>query len=123
MVFNFNWNAVSGGAPYVTISSTALAFNSVSIEKLGYPDKVVVGFDEEQCVIGIKPYSGEPHIKSYEFAGRIKNGWVRIGCKDFIKYLESLTDMSFSPSKKYVTRFNDMESILLVFVNGESEAE
>ena len=45
MNFDFNWSAVSGGAPYVTFSSLGIAFNSVSIEKLGSPDKVMVGFD------------------------------------------------------------------------------
>lgn len=123
MPYNFNWNAVSGGAPYVTISSIALAFNSVSIEKLGNPEKVIVGFDEEQCVIGVKPYNGEPNTKPYDFARRVKNGWVRIGCKDFIKYLKSLIGTEYSPSKKFLAKYDDKDSILLVFVAGESESE
>ena len=123
MSYNFNWNAVSGGAPYVTISSIALAFNSVSIEKLGNPDQVIVGFDERQCVIGVKAYSGEPNIKAYDFARKMKNGWVRLGCKDFVKYLESLIKTSFSPSKKYVATYDDKEMILLVFVGGKIERE
>ena len=123
MYFNFNWNAVCGGAPYVTISSIALAFNSVSIDKLGNPEKVLVGFDEKQFVIGVKPYSGEPNVKPYDFANRVKNGWVRLGCKDFVKYLESLIGESFSPSKKFLAKFDDKENILLVFVSDEYERE
>ena len=123
MSFNFNWSAVSGGAPYVTISSIALAFNSVSIEKLGSPERVVVGFDEAQCVIGVKAYLGEPNLKPYDFARRVKNGWVRLGCKDFIKYLETLIGTSFSPSKKFLARYDDKENILLVFAAGDSERE
>ena len=121
MSYNFNWSAVSGGAPYVTISSIAIAFNSVSIEKLGNPEQVIVGFDEEKCVIGVKAHTDETNIKAYDFAKKAKNGWIRLGCKDFIKYLESLTKTSFSPSKKFVAEFDDKEKILLVLVGGEHE--
>lgn len=121
MSFNFNWNAVSGGAPYVTISSIAIAFNSVAIEKMGNPEQVIVGFDEQQCVIGVREYLGEPNVKPYDFARRVKNGWVRLGCKDFVKYLESLANISFTPSKKYVAKYDDIEKTLLVFVRDEYE--
>lgn len=114
MSYNFNWSAVSGGAPYVTLSSLGLAFNSVSIEKLGCPEKIIVGFDEGKCVIGIKRYNNETNIKAYDFADRKKNGWIRIGCRDFMKYLESLTNMSFSPAKKYVAQYDEIEKILIV---------
>lgn len=121
MSFNFNWNAVSGGAPYVTISTITIAFNSVSIDKLGNPEKVVVGFDEAQCVIGVKAYSGESNIKPYDFSKRVKNGWIRIGCRDFIKYLSALTGKEFHPAKKYVARYDTEEQVLFVLVNDELE--
>ncbi|MGL5256085.1 MAG: hypothetical protein ACRC76_03520 [Proteocatella sp.] len=115
MGYNFNWSAVSGGAPYVTLSSLGLAFNSVSIEKLGCPNKIIIGFDEDKCVIGIKAYNNEDNIKAYDFASKQKNGWIRIGCRDFIKYLESLIDIRFSPAIKYVAKYDDSEKILMVF--------
>ena len=94
MNYSFNWSAVSGGAPYVTISPISIAFNSVSIEKLKNPEKVIIGFDEDNCVIGVKAYAGEPAIKPYTFASRVKNGWVRIGCRDFVKYLQALKTLT-----------------------------
>lgn len=121
MSFNFNWNAISGGAPYVTISTISIAFNSVSIDKLGNPEKVIIGFDEEQCVIGVKAYSGEDNTKPYDFARRIKDGWIRIGCRDFIKYLSALTGSDFSPAKKYVAKYDAREQVLYVMVNGDTE--
>lgn len=123
MSFNFNWNAVSGGAPYVTVSTISIAFNSVSIDKLGNPDKVIVGFDEEQRAIGVKAYSGESNLKPYEFANRAKNGWVRIGCRDFIKYLSALTEIEFSPAKKYIAQFDTSDRVLYVLINNISESE
>lgn len=119
MSFNFNWSAVSGGAPYVTLSSLGIAFNSVSIAKLGNPEKIIVGFDEEQCVIGVKAYDGESGIKPYDFASRVKNGWIRIGCRDFIKYLQALSGIGFSPAKRYVATFDAKLSILVVSIRGE----
>lgn len=126
MKYNFNWSAVSGGAPYVTISPISIAFNSVSIEKLGNPEKVIIGFDEMNCAIGVKAYDGESGIKPYTFAGRIKNGWVRVGCRDFIKYLQALSGTEFVPAKKYVATFDAKEEILIVavgenFDNGDDD--
>ena len=123
MNFDFNWSAVSGGAPYVTFSSLGIAFNSVSIEKLGSPDKVMVGFDEAQCTIGVKAYNGEAGVKPYEFAGRVKNGWVRIGCRDFIKYLQAISGIEFSPAKRYVATYDAESNILIVQVKGDYEYE
>lgn len=114
MKYNFNWSAVSGGAPYITLSSLGIAFNSVSIDKLKTPEKILVGFDEDNCVIGIKAFTGEPGLKPYEFASRIKNGWIRIGCKDFIKYLQSLAKLDFTTSKKYIAKYDAEEETLTV---------
>lgn len=123
MSYNFNWSAVSGGAPYITLSSIGLAFNSVSIEKLDSPDKIIVGFDEENCVIGIKAYTNEENIKTYDFINRKKNGWIRIGCRDFMKYLKSLTNMSFSPAVKYIAQYDEEEKILMVHVKDIGKTE
>ncbi len=114
MKYNFNWSVVSGGAPYVTLSTLGIAFNNVSIDKLGKPEKILIGFDETHRAIGIKAYEGESGLKPYEFASRIKNAWIRIGCKDFIKYLHSLTGIDFSKSKKYVAQFDVDEKTLTV---------
>jgi len=121
MNYNFNWSAVSGGAPYVTISSLGIAFNSTSIERLGNPEKIVVGFDDSQCVIGVKPYDGDLSIKPYEFSPRIRNGWIRIGCRDFVKYLQTLTGISFSTSKRYTAKYDAESGILIIHVQGVYE--
>ena len=96
MKFNFDWNCVAAGAPYITISELALGFNLPSISLLGNPEEVVVGFDEKTMTIGVKQYDGTENVKSYKFYSRMKNGWIRIGCKDFVKYLSTLTGLKFS---------------------------
>lgn len=67
-------------------------------------------------MIGVKPYDGTPNVKSYSFHNRVKNGWVRIGCKDFIKHMSMLTGISFTSSKRYIANYDDEEGILYIKV-------
>ena len=114
MKYSFNWSSVSGGAPFVTLSSLGIAFNSVSIAKLNSPKKIMVGFDEDNLVIGVRAYDGDDQIKPYEFSSRVKNGWIRIGCKEFIKYLQKLMGADFTTAKKYVALFDATTETLIV---------
>ena len=45
MKFNFDWNYVAAGAPYITISGLALGFNAPSIALLGNPEEVIAYAD------------------------------------------------------------------------------
>lgn len=119
MKLNFDWNCVAAGAPYITISELTISINSPAISLLGNPENVAVGFDESNMIIGIKPHDGNTGIKSYKFYSRIKNGWVRIGCKDFVKYLSSLTGKSFSPAVRYVAKFIPDEKLLYISILSE----
>lgn len=107
MNYNFDWDYIKSGSPYVTISSFGIAFNSLSIKQLGSPNYVIIGFDEEKLAIGIKGISTKEENKaSYEFIARKnKDGWIRIGCKEFIQRLETLTNYDFSNA----TRFNTIK--------------
>lgn len=119
MEFNFDWNYVSAGAPYITISSLSLSFNSAASALLGNPEKVVIGFDQDAMTIGIKRYDDTDTAKPFEFFGRMKNRWVRVGCKDFIKQLSSLTGISFSPAKRYVANYDHATGIMYISVTEE----
>ena len=116
MKFNFDWNYVAAGAPYITISELALGFNAPSISLLGNPEEVIIGFDDQTMTIGVKKYDGNENVKSYKFYSRMKNGWVRIGCKEFIKYLSSLTGLEFSPAIRYIAQYDEQEEILYISV-------
>ena len=121
MGFNFDWNYVSAGAPYVTISELGLAFNLPAISLLNNPENVVIGFDEKELAIGIKDARRMPESKPYRFFSRLNHGWIRIGCKDFVKYLSSITNTSFSPAKKYIAQFDEKEEILYIVLKNEVE--
>lgn len=120
--FNFDWNYVSAGAPYVTISELGFAFNNPAISILGNPKKVILGFDQEKMAIGIKEFEGEPGVKPYDFANRIRNGWIRIGCKDFVKNLSSISGISFAPAIKYLASFDRDDKVLYISIKCDEEA-
>ncbi len=123
MNFNFDWDYVSAGAPYITVSTFGLAFNTPSINLLGNPENIVVGFDKDSMAIGIREASPSESNRAYGFKNRVKNGWVRIGCKDFVKHLTTISGISFSPAKKYVAKFDEDEGILYITVLDYLERE
>lgn len=123
MNFKFDWNYVSAGAPYVTVSELGLAFNSPAIAMLNNPEDVVVGFDEANLTIGIKSAENMENVKSYKFYSRVNNGWVRIGCRDFVKYLSVISGIKFSPAKKFVAKMDPEQQILYITINSEEVEE
>jgi len=106
MEYNFDWEYVKSGSPYVTISSFGIAFNGLSIKQLGSPNYIIVGFDENKLAIGVKGVELKDNEKTtYDFIARKnKDGWIRIGCKEFIQRLEKLTNEDFSSAKRFYTR-------------------
>jgi hypothetical protein len=115
MNFSFDWSIVPSGAPYVTISRYGIAFNSIAISKLGTPSRIIIGFDEEKLALGVKKYEGEENAKPYEFARRVKDGWIRIGCAEFIKYLQKISNLDFtSKAIKYTPIFDERDNTMVV---------
>lgn len=123
MKFNLNWNFITAGAPYITISELGLSFNTPSISLLNNPEQVIVGFDDENLIIGVKEYNGELDVKPYNFYSRVKHGWVRIGCKEFVRYLSSSTGLKFNPAIKFIANYDKEEKILYISLKDYNENE
>ena len=114
MLLELDWHAVSSGAPYVTISKLGIAFNESSINRLGAPEEIMIGFDEERLILAVKPYDGEENVSHYKFSSRIRNGWIRIGCRDFVNYLGELVGMDYTNACRYVATYDKKNSYLIV---------
>ena len=118
--YSFNFEFVKAGAPIVTISSLGLAFNQLSRSKLGYPQKINIGYDEKAQVIGIRPHDESTNITSYEFESREKYGWIRVGCKDFVKYLATQTKMDFGKKAiQFIASYDEDLGVLIVIIDEE----
>lgn len=118
MAYNFDFSYLKNGSPIVTLSTFGIAFNKGAIDVLGKPAQVIIGYDQENRAIGVRGRGEDSTIPSYEFASRIKNDWIRIGAKDFMKYLSRTSGIDFlSKSKQFVAEFDDDTQTLIVVID------
>lgn len=114
MKYNFMWSAPSAGAPIVSIATYGITFNSTTIEILKNPERIKMGFDDKQKVIGIMPTTDENDLRSFEFKKKEKNNYARIGNKDFVKYISNKTGLDFKAAKKFIPEWDEDDQILIV---------
>lgn len=118
VVYNFDFSYLKNGSPIVTLSSFGIAFNKGAIEALGTPEQVIIGFDSEACAIGVRARGEDTTSPSYDFARRIKNDWIRIGAKDFVKYLAKVSGIDFlSKAKQFIAEYDPETETLIVVVD------
>lgn len=118
--FNFNFEFVASGAPIVTLSALGIAFNPVCRAMLGYPEKINIGFDEKKMVIGVQAHNPDTTIKAFDFEIRERNGWIRVGAKDYIKYLSLISKIDFiTKAKQFIATFDEERKMLLVMIDEE----
>lgn len=118
MAFNFDFSYLKNGSPVVTLSASGIAFNKGAIELLGVPDQVIIGFDQENRAIGVRARGNDTTSPFYDFAPRIKNDWVRIGAKDFTKYLSRISGIDFlTKAKQFIADFDEETQMLIVIID------
>ena len=76
-----------------------------------------IGYDEKARAIGIKRHQPLSSMASYDFETREKNDWVRIGCKDFMKYLSTTTQIDFTKAKQFIAEYDEATETLIVVVD------
>ncbi|MBA2131965.1 hypothetical protein [Capillibacterium thermochitinicola] len=116
MEFNFVWTTPSGGAPVVSIASYGITFNNVVIEMMHRPKKIMIGYDDKKKVVGFKAIytSEEENEKCFPFTERERNGYVRIGIKDFVKYISNRTGLDFKNSTRYIGVWDEEQKLLTI---------
>ena len=118
VAYNFDFSYLKNGSPIVTLSSFGIAFNKGAIEALGTPEQVIIGFDPEACAIGVRARGEDTTFPPYDFARRIKNDWIRIGAKDFVKYLAKVSGIDFlSKAKQFIAEYDPETETLIVVVD------
>lgn len=119
MNFNFEWFDKKVGAPIVTIAKYGLAFNKGAVLKMNRAKYVMLGFDKENQLIGIKACD-EPSDYAIEFSARERQGYVRINNKQFIKYVANAIedDNRFEgKSIQYFGKWEDDSQTMIVDLN------
>lgn len=116
--FHFDFSYLKNGSPIVTLSSFGIAFNKGAIEALGTPDQVIIGFDSNACAIGVRAKGENTTSPAYDFARRIKNDWIRIGAKDFMKHLAKVSGIDFlTKAKQFIAEFDPETETLIVVID------
>lgn len=118
MAYDFNFEYIRHGGPVVTLSSLGISFNRGAIDALGNPDQVLLGYDEKQRAIGVRARGEDTTSPFYEFGSRVKNDWVRIGAKDFAKYLSKVSGIDFlTKAKQFIPEFDEETQTLVIVVD------
>jgi hypothetical protein len=66
--------------------------------------------------IGVRQAEAEEKTKTYDFMAKLKNGWVRIGCRDFVKYLSSLSGISFEKAVRFHPNYDQKQGLMYIIV-------
>lgn len=94
--------------PFVTVTgSHAMLVNRWATEALGNPKRVLLYFDRERRMVGMRPVEAAPH--SYRASPRANGKQVTVGCLAFVRH-HKIADGRFMAS---------MEDGMLVFGVGE----
>lgn len=82
------------------------------------PDQVIIGYDPEQQAIGVRARGDDTDSPCYDFAPRIKNDWIRIGAKDFMKHLSRISKIDFlSKAKQFIAEFDEETQTLVIVID------
>ena len=116
--FNFDYSFVKGGSPIITLSAIGLAFNAGSRSMLNHPEKVDIGYDEKANAIGIRAHGESSDFPSYLFESRVKDNWIRISMKDFMKYLSQRSGIDFlTKAIQFIPMIDEETKTLIVIVD------
>lgn len=119
MDLNFIWSTPSAGGPIVSIAEYGITFNAMTIELLRRPKQVMIGYEQDKNIVGIKPIYNEDEnkTKAFTFIERERHGSVRIGNKDFVKYIGSKSGLDFSTSRKFIADWDGENEMIIVDLN------
>jgi len=117
----YEWYSPTTGAPVVSVAEYGITFNNGAIEMMGKPEYVILGYDEENKFIGVKPCD-ETEKNRIEFHKKMKNKYIRLANKDFIRFLKSIIREDIiieSKAKRYVAKWDKEEKILYIDLNSQ----
>lgn len=123
--YNLDFGICNNGFS-VGVSDVGIAFREMTIKALGYPERVNIGINKENGIIGVK-VAREPDkfIKSYAFCNnRSKKSWLRITSRPIVRAIEEITGITYGgKSIYYVAYYDNEEKMLIVNLKKKKEDE
>lgn len=114
----FEWYNPNLTTLAVSISKYGITFNSDCIETMGSPKYILLGFNEENKVIGAKPCENKIE-NSIEFLSKKRNGYIRIYNINFIRFIGNKINSDFVKigiQKKYLSEWDKEQQTLYIFL-------
>lgn len=101
----------------VAISNAGIAFGASVIKALGYPEKVNIGIDKANGIIGVK-VAREPDkfIRAYPFCTvEQKRKWLRIASKPILQAVQEITGITYGNTAiNYPAYYDNIEKMIIV---------
>lgn len=116
-MFEFDFFDPSLGSVTVSVAEYGLTFSRAAVEVLGRPNYIMLAYDKNKCVIGVVPVE-KSETRKIEFISKVKNGYVRINTKDFIRFLMKYypddAQMFGSKATRYFSYWDENNKALIV---------
>ena len=130
MSVNFEWFNPKVGTPIVSLASYGITFSKSAVQLMGTPDYVMLGFNRTGRIVGVK-ICDKTEERKIPFAEKMRNGYVRLNAKDFIRHIISSTGCEHDFGKevtRYIGTWLQDEKLMLIDLNkplhkGEVEDE
>ena len=114
--YNFNFGIDKSGIAKISVSKAGIAFSRECIEYLGQPEKVNIGIDKTNGLLGVRKASNDPSIKAYDFVtNEKKKNWLRINSKTLLSEIAKIAKITLSTeSIPFTATYDEEEEVLVV---------
>lgn len=115
---NIEWYDPKKSPLKVSISSNCITFYNDTIEAMGLPEYIQIGFDEINKIIAVKCCS-QKEENSIAFISKKRNSYVRIFNKNLIRFIKSGLSKNFGRDNRpqiYLSEWNDKQKILYIML-------
>lgn len=110
------------GNPVITVANYGITFSAMTLELLGRPDYIVIGYNDEQNRIIFKKCD-KMEVKRIKFISREKNGNVRISNKNITGFIKGNMPSSLRAYKSltYHAKWDEMNNYMYIELDSPIE--
>ena len=117
---SFDFNIDTKGEIRVSVMKLGIIFNKKTINVLGRPEKINIGIDYENKILGIKSSNGDPYVKEFDFVTKENQDWIRVATVTIVREIEKITGLKFNNKGfPFKATFNKELKMLMVDLKGE----
>lgn len=112
----FEWYDPNKDVLRVSITQNGITFYKEVIEAMGSPEYILLGFNEDKKMIGVK-ICDKDHDNKIEFEAKRNNSYIRICDKKFIRFISSRANLNLdkkSRSRIYTALWDHELKILYI---------